>query len=96
MDKQKILDKIAELEKQVSDLKEEVNKPESDWWYKEVPAVPVTPPFNPWKAETFPTWPPPKPKWDKCPKCAIQLESVMMYVCHCQDCPTGLGDKTTC
>ena len=28
---------------------------------------------------------------NKCPKCGIQLNSVMGYVCSTPDCPTGLG-----
>lgn len=28
---------------------------------------------------------------NKCPKCGIQLNSVMGYVCPAGDCPTGLG-----
>lgn len=36
------------------------------------------------------------PKENKCPKCGINLESPMGYVCGSVNCPTGLGGRSTC
>lgn len=33
---------------------------------------------------------------DKCPKCGINLEGAMGYVCGSVNCPTGLGGRSTC
>lgn len=30
----------------------------------------------------------------KCPKCGLELEPVMMYVCPRTPCPVGLGSRT--
>lgn len=80
MDKQKLREKIEALEKQIAELKEELDKPEVPFDFTPV-----------WEPAPFPTWPPPAPEWSRCPKCNIQLTGVMMYVCGFNDCPTGLG-----
>ncbi len=76
MDKQKIREQIEALEKQIAELKAELDKPD----YAYIPG-----PFTPWQ-----TWPP-KPVSDKCSKCAIQLTGCMMYNCPVTGCPAGLN-----
>lgn len=46
-----------------------------------MPSIPMNPPFSP----TPPEWP------KKCPKCGLELNQVMGYVCNNYPCPTGLG-----